>query len=116
MGPIVIKAIIKFGTARFDAKKNGTKPPDIGRGIGLAIAAWTVIIVTSVCQHQFFWRSMTTGVLARAALISSLYKRGVNLSGKARTTITNATLMNHISTDVGLQVYWQGYLYVNDYL
>lgn len=43
---------------------------------------------------------MTTGVLARAALISSIYKRGVNLTGKARTTITNATLMNHISTDV----------------
>ena len=49
---------------------------------------------------QFFWRSMTTGLLARAALTSSIYKRGLNLTGKARTTLTNAALVTHISTDV----------------
>lgn len=43
---------------------------------------------------------MVTGVLARAALIKSIYKRGVSLTGKARTEITNADLVNHISTDV----------------
>lgn len=43
---------------------------------------------------------MSTGVLARAALISSIYKRGVQLTPKARTTHTNAALVNHISTDV----------------
>ena len=45
---------------------------------------------------------MTTGLLARAALISSIYKRGVNLTGKARTTLPNSALVNHISTDVSL--------------
>ena len=43
---------------------------------------------------------MTTGLLARAALISSIYKRGVSLTGKARTTLPNAALVTHISTDV----------------
>lgn len=43
---------------------------------------------------------MTTGVLARGALISSIYKRGVNLTGKARSTLSNSDLINHISTDV----------------
>lgn len=43
---------------------------------------------------------MTTGVLARAALIHSIYKRGVNLTGKARTQFSNAALINHVSTDV----------------
>ena len=43
---------------------------------------------------------MTTGLLARAALTSSIYKRGLNLTGKARTTLTNAALVTHISTDV----------------
>ena len=49
---------------------------------------------------QFFWRSMTTGVLARAALIGSIYKRGVNLNTKARTKFPNAVLVNHVSADV----------------
>ena len=43
---------------------------------------------------------MLTGVLARATLIKSIYRRGVNLTGSARTKITNADLVNHISTDV----------------
>lgn len=43
---------------------------------------------------------MSTGVLARAALIASIYRRGVALTPKARTTLNNAALVNHISTDV----------------
>ena len=43
---------------------------------------------------------MSTGVLARAALIASIYERGVNLTGKERVKHTNASLVNHISTDV----------------
>lgn len=43
---------------------------------------------------------MTTGVLARAALTASIYKRGVRLTGKARTTLTNSDILNHVSTDV----------------
>lgn len=128
MGPLIVKAIINFGKERYAAKNNGTELPNIGRGIGLAIGAFSIIVIASVCQHQvrnllgfdsvylltgfhvqFFWRSMATGVLARAALIASIYKRGVNLTGKARTTITNSTLVNHIATDVSVFI-----KYVND--
>lgn len=66
----------------------------------MAIGLFCLTITSSVTQHQFFWRSMTTGLLARAALISSVYKRGVNLTGKARTKFPNSALVNHISTDV----------------
>ncbi|KAF8972123.1 hypothetical protein BDZ97DRAFT_1913365 [Flammula alnicola] len=81
MGPIVVKAIINFAKRRAAAKASHEPEPNVG-------------------QHQFFWRSMVTGVLARGALIRSIYKRGVNLTGKARTSISNSDLMNHISTDV----------------
>jgi len=53
---------------------------------------------------QFFWRSMVTGVLARAALIKSIYYRGVHLTEKSRTKLSNSDIMNHISTDVGQTV------------
>lgn len=46
---------------------------------------------------------MNTGVLARCALISSLYKRGMRLTPKARSIHSNAGLINHMSTDVSLR-------------
>ncbi|KAI9000636.1 P-loop containing nucleoside triphosphate hydrolase protein [Trametes punicea] len=100
MGPLLVKAIINFGKEHAAALSAGQTPPGIGRGVGMAIGLFCITVTTSVCQHQFFWRSMTTGLLARAALISSIYKRGVSLTGKARTTLPNSALVTHISTDV----------------
>ncbi|TFK49597.1 ABC protein [Heliocybe sulcata] len=95
MGPLVVRAIITFGRERYA----GTSP-NIGRGVGMAIGLLCCQIAASVGQHQWFWRSMSTGVLARAALTASIYQRGVNLTGKERVTLNNAALVNHISTDV----------------
>ncbi|KAJ3483697.1 hypothetical protein NLI96_g6138 [Meripilus lineatus] len=106
MGPLIVKAIINFGKEHYAAthpSSNSNSPPkvpNVGRGIAMAIGLFLVTITASICQHQFFWRSMTTGLLARAALITSVYKRGVRLTGKARTTLPNSALVNHISTDV----------------
>ncbi|KAI0710130.1 P-loop containing nucleoside triphosphate hydrolase protein [Earliella scabrosa] len=100
MGPLLVKAIINYGKEHVAATEAGRAPPNIGRGVGMALGLFCVTVMTTVCQHQFFWRSMTTGLLARAALISSIYKRGVSLTGKARTTLPNAALVTHISTDV----------------
>ena len=96
------QAIINFGKEHYAASQSGQKGPNVGRGIGMAIGLFLLTVATSVAQHQFFWRSMTTGLLARAALIASVYKRGVNLTGKARTKFPNSALVNHISTDVSL--------------
>ncbi|KAI0956120.1 hypothetical protein AcV7_006609 [Taiwanofungus camphoratus] len=100
MGPIIVRTIINFTKERAAAQAAGIEVPSVGRGVGMAIGLFCTTVTASVCQHQFFWRSMTTGLLARAALISSIYKRGVALTGKARTTLPNAKLVTHISTDV----------------
>ncbi|KAI0711948.1 P-loop containing nucleoside triphosphate hydrolase protein [Cerioporus squamosus] len=100
MGPLLVKAIINYGKEHTAAVAAGRTPPSIGRGVGMAIGLFCTTVTASVCQHQFFWRSMTTGLLARAALISSVYKRGVSLTGKARMTLPNAALVTHISTDI----------------
>ncbi|KAI0768143.1 ABC protein [Trametes elegans] len=101
MGPILVKAIINFGKEHAAYFEAGKTPPGIGRGVGMAIGLFLITVTASVCTHQFFYRSMTTGLLARAALISSIYKRGVSLTGKARTSLPNAALVTHISTDLG---------------
>ncbi|KAJ7777514.1 ABC protein [Mycena maculata] len=100
MGPILVRTIINFAKARAADREAGTEPPSVGRGIGMTIGLFCVVVLASVCQHQFFWRSMTTGVLARAALTASIYKRGVRLTGQARAKLTNSDILNHVSTDV----------------
>ncbi|KZT73648.1 ABC protein [Daedalea quercina L-15889] len=100
MGPLLVRTIITFSEARVAAQKAGEPTAGIGRGVGMAIGLFCLTVTASVCTHQFFWRSMVTGMLARAALISSIYKRGIALTGKARTALPNSKLVTHISTDV----------------
>ncbi|KAG1733609.1 ABC protein [Suillus paluster] len=100
MGPIVLRQIIVFAEERSAAIIAGEPVPNIGRGIAMALGLFALTLMASVCTHQYFWRSMETGILIRAALITCIYERGVNLTGKARVKLNNAVLVNHISTDV----------------
>ncbi|KAJ7642099.1 ABC protein [Roridomyces roridus] len=100
MGPIIVKSLINFSKDRAQAKAAGEPIEGVGRGVGMAIGLLCILVTASICQHQFFFRSMTTGVLARTALISSLYKRAVRLTPSARVGLSNSALLNHISTDV----------------
>lgn len=100
MGPIIMKALINFGTERATARAHGREPPNIGRGIGMALGLFLLTILNSICQHQFFWRSMASGLLARTALVGSLYKRGLSLTPHERTLHPASALVNHMSTDI----------------
>jgi len=98
MSPLLVRALIQFAQERGAALAAGSNPPALGRGIGMAIGMFLLTVFTSLCQHQFFWRSMATGVLARAALIGSLYKRGLAMTPKERNLHPGAALVNHMST------------------
>ncbi|KAG2137199.1 ABC protein [Suillus cothurnatus] len=100
MGPIILRRIIVFAKERSAAILAGEPVPHIGIGIAMAVGLFALTLTASICNHQFFWRSMAVGVMARAALITCIYERGVNLTSKARVKINNAVLVNHISTDV----------------
>lgn len=41
-----------------------------------------------------------SGALTRATLITSVYKRGVVLTPKSRTSFPNSRLLNYISSDI----------------
>ncbi|KAF8530125.1 ABC protein [Hysterangium stoloniferum] len=101
MGPLpIVQEIINFGKEHFAARTSGEPGPNVGRGIGLAIGLFFFTLTSVVMQQQFFWRSMSTGVLARSALIASIYKRGVFLAPAARPAHPNSSLLNHMSTDI----------------
>lgn len=85
---------------KHSAPQNGQHPPPVGRGIGLSFGLLGVQLLSSACQHHFFYRSTSTGVLVRGGLITAIYERSLRLTSRARTTLTNGKLVNHISTDV----------------
>ncbi|KAK4704538.1 lysophospholipase, partial [Phenoliferia sp. Uapishka_3] len=113
--PLVTKALINFATESYYSHRGipGYTLPPVGKGIGLAFALWAMQIISSLSIHQFFVRSAGTGVLARGALIASIYRRSLVLSGKARTVITNGKLVNHISTDVSRIDFCAGFFHMS---
>lgn len=77
-------------------------------------------LLASACTHQMFYRSTSTGellmviyafkvcsntrsptgVLLRGGLIHAVYQHSLRLTSRARSTLTNGKLVNHISTDI----------------
>jgi ABC-type multidrug transport system fused ATPase/permease subunit len=98
--PLILKSLIKFATNSYVARREGIQAPGIGKGIGLAIALVILQLIGSLCQNHFFYRAMSTGVLLRGGLITAIYSRSLRLTTRARATLPNGRLVNHISTDV----------------
>lgn len=80
----------------------------------MAFGLWGLVVFQSVCQHQvsellsrcnkpdsqFFFRSMAFGVLARATLVSSVYKQALAMTVPSRAKHPNGQLTTLISSDV----------------
>ncbi|KAJ7857876.1 hypothetical protein B0H13DRAFT_2574142 [Mycena leptocephala] len=79
MRPLLVKALINFPKARAAAKAASVEPANIRPGVGMVFGLLIVIVLTSICQHEFFFRSMITGVLARIALTGALSHRAAHL-------------------------------------
>ncbi|KAJ7650714.1 ABC transporter [Roridomyces roridus] len=110
--PLVVKAIIQFASTSYAAHQEGREAPPIGHGIGLAIALLLMQFIGSICTHQFFYRAMSTGVLVRGGLITAIYSRSLRLTTRARTTLTNGKLVNHISSDVSRIDFCAGFFHM----
>ena len=52
MGPLLVKAIINYGKEHVAAMNAGQTPPNIGRGVGMAIGLLCTTVTASVAQHQ----------------------------------------------------------------
>lgn len=102
----------QFATSSYTAHQTGQPAPHIGIGIGLGIALLMMQWIGSLCQHHFFYRAMSTGVLLRGGLITAIYSRSLRLTSRARSTLTNGKLVNHISSDVSRIDFCAGYFHM----
>ncbi|KAH9030727.1 ABC transporter [Lactarius hengduanensis] len=98
--PLILKSLIKFATESYDAHREGLLAPGVGRGIALAIGLVILQLFGSLCQHHFFYRSASSGVLVRGGLITAIYSRSLRLTTGSRARLSSGRLVNHISTDV----------------
>ncbi|KAK4057952.1 hypothetical protein OIO90_001171 [Microbotryomycetes sp. JL221] len=112
--PLVTKALILFSTEAYYQSRGvpGYAPKSVGYGVGLCFVLWAMQVLYALCIHQFFVRSAGCGVLARGALITAVYRKAMVLSGKARVTITNGKLVNHISTDTARIDFCAGFFHI----
>ncbi|TFK40264.1 ABC transporter [Crucibulum laeve] len=110
--PLVVKAIITFASESYAGHRFGTPVPPVGKGIGLTFVLLALQVITSLCTHHFFYRSASTGVLLRGGLITAIYTRSLKLTSRARSTLTNGKLVNHISTDVSRIDFCAGFFHM----
>lgn len=97
----------------YAANRSGGSQPNIGRGIAMALGLWGLVIFQSICQHQvrrthdiadtqFFFRSMAIGVLARATLVSAVYKQALSMTVESRSSHPSGKLTTLVSSDVSV--------------
>lgn len=95
--PLLIRVMIEYGGQKYAHKVDPSQPnPSDGIGVGYAIALFVMQLISSIMQHQFFFRSMSVGVHARSTLIAAIFTRSLKLGGKNRSP---GKLLNHASTD-----------------
>lgn len=113
--PFVTKALIEYGTEAYAYHRSPTTTlkPNTGRAYALAVGLLLMQMGSSICMHQYFYRSMSVGVMARSALITSLYRRALSLNAKARREFTTAQLIGHISTDVSRIDFCLGFFHLS---
>ncbi|KAK4793176.1 hypothetical protein SAY86_023611 [Trapa natans] len=92
VGPYLIDDFVTFLT---DKRNRSIKD-----GYLLAIGFLGAKMVETITQRQWIFGARQLGLRLRAALISSIYKKGLNLSSQSRQGHTSGEIINYMSVDI----------------
>ncbi|KAI9845483.1 MAG: hypothetical protein M1837_004821 [Sclerophora amabilis] len=86
VAPYTLRYLISFATQAYAAERTpgGPPGPNIGRGIGLVLGITAMQVLQSLGTNHFMYRGMMIGGQSRAVLISVIFEKGMNLSGRAK--------------------------------
>ncbi|KAK9451809.1 P-loop containing nucleoside triphosphate hydrolase protein [Limtongia smithiae] len=109
--PRLLRDLILF----INAYTEGHPEPFTG-GVIIAFGMLFTSIGQTACQHQHFQRTMTVGMQVKSALVSSIYRKAVVLSGEAKAQSSTGDIVNLMSVDAQRlqditqngQVLWSG--------
>ncbi|KAF9906392.1 hypothetical protein EC991_000722 [Linnemannia zychae] len=111
--PLVTRAILTFIGTSVDNRRTGNEPPPpLWHGILMAIGLYLMGLLASLALHQFWHRSTSTGVGIRTVLITTIYRKGLLLSSKAKQDFSTGKVTNLMSTDTTRLDFVAGYFHV----
>lgn len=94
--PWLLKALLAFVAAYLDGAQPQTS---LRPGIYLSLLMFAAAIVQSVCLHQHFERTFSTGMNVRTAVAAEVYKKALKLSSEARSYRTVGDTINLMTVD-----------------
>ncbi|KAK7208586.1 P-loop containing nucleoside triphosphate hydrolase protein [Myxozyma melibiosi] len=92
--PRLLRRLILF----INSYNEGTPDP-FTSGVVIALSFFFVSIAQTACQHQHFQRTMVAGMRVKSALVSTIYRKAVVLSGEAKTAKSTGDIVNLMSVD-----------------
>ncbi|KAG0329331.1 hypothetical protein BG000_000100 [Podila horticola] len=111
--PLVTKAILTFAQNSWNAYHYDHVPlPPLWHGILMAIALYLMGVFSTLAQHQFWQRSTGVGVGIRTSLITTIYRKGLVLSSKAKQDFSTGKITNLMSTDTTRLDFLAGYFHI----
>ncbi|CAG8701408.1 5708_t:CDS:10, partial [Dentiscutata erythropus] len=99
LSPLVIQEILIFSVSSFYANVNNTDAPPISNGFILATILFLMQMGSTFFSIWCLWRTDQTGFMTRTILITTIYRKAMVLSCKARNSFTIGRITNLISTD-----------------
>ncbi|KAF9372450.1 hypothetical protein CPB97_001258, partial [Podila verticillata] len=110
--PLVTKAILTFAQNSWNAHANGLPLPPLWHGILMAVAFFVMGVLSTLALHQFWQRSTGVGVGIRTSLITTIYRKGLLLSSKAKQDFSTGKITNLMSTDTARLDFLAGYFHI----
>ncbi|KAG0075872.1 hypothetical protein BGZ92_002684, partial [Podila epicladia] len=110
--PLVTKAILTFAEKSWTAYDRGEPMPPLWHGILMAIALYLMGVFSTLAQHQFWQRSTGVGVGIRTSLITTIYRKGLLLSAKAKQDFSTGKITNLMSTDTTRLDFLAGFFHI----
>ncbi|KAI9046549.1 hypothetical protein LZ554_009295 [Drepanopeziza brunnea f. sp. 'monogermtubi'] len=82
--PFTLRYLIQFATDAHFAQQRNEPAPHIGKGLGLVFGITAMQMIQSLGTNHFIYRGMMVGGQARGVLISVIFEKAMNISGRAK--------------------------------
>ncbi|KAF9961648.1 hypothetical protein BGZ70_008234 [Mortierella alpina] len=110
--PMVTKAIIQFVQDSIQNRRDGVEAPPLWHGILMAIGLFVMGVLSTIALHQYWQRSTGVGVGIRTSLITTIYRKGLVLSSKAKQDFSTGKITNLMSTDTARLDFLAGFFHI----
>ncbi|KAF9566632.1 hypothetical protein EC968_003681 [Mortierella alpina] len=110
--PLVTKAIIQFVQTSLQNRRAGVEAPPLWHGILMALGLYAMGVLSTIALHQYWQRATGVGVGIRTSLITTIYRKGLVLSSKAKQDFSTGKITNLMSTDTARLDFLAGFFHV----